>query len=341
MHNLNTQILKDLISIDSPSGMTTEAIAYIEKFFLKLGIKGKITQKGNFIVQTGKNPKIAFAIHVDTLGAMVSGIKKDGTLSFVKVGYPILPSFEASYVRVKTIDNKVYTGTLLLNNPSGHVNKEAESSIRTCDSMHIRLDEIVNSENDVRKLGIKVGDYICFETNYTETKSGFIKSRFIDNKAGCFIAMELANSWKSNPKPFPPFELVFSTNEEVGHGGAHGYSPSIETLIVIDMAVIGEGCTGDEFSCSICVKDSAGPYNFEVKKQLVACAEKNKIPYSLDVYPYYTSDGTVALRAGFDHRVGLIGPGVAASHGMERTHLKALTATLDLCKSYLLSLKKN
>jgi putative aminopeptidase FrvX len=156
----------------------------------------------------------------------------------------------------------------------------------------------------------------------------------MDNKAGCYVILEVAKRLRKQRKK-APVELFFSNHEEVGHGGAVGYAPSIRELLVIDMGVVGAGCDGREVSCSICAKDSSGPYDFEFRKTLTLLAEKNNVPFTVDVYPFYGSDGSVALRAGNDVRVALIGPGVAASHGVERTHRKGIEATIQLCLAYI------
>jgi putative aminopeptidase FrvX len=234
------------------------------------------------------------------------------------------------------MNGKEFTGTLLLNDPSAHANNTRETEKRNYNTMHVRLDEEVYSKKDTEKLGVRTGDMICFEPRYREYRNGFIKSRFMDNKAGCYVLFEIARRLKEKKKEVP-VELFFSSYEEVGHGGTVGYAGTIKELLVIDMGVLGEACEGNEVSCSICVKDSSGPYDFNFRKKLVALADKNRIPYKLDVYPYYGSDGSAALRAGKDFRVALIGPGVAASHGVERTHKKGVEATIDLCLAYIRS----
>ena len=324
--------LEQLVNIDSPTGFTAEACKYIFNLLKSYGLKPEYTNKGAVKCALGKNPKLAIAAHVDTLGLIVSGINKNGSLRFSKLGGPSLTSAEGEYVRLITMKGKVYTGTLLLNNPSSHANNTREDAKRNYDTMHIRLDEEVYSKKDVEKLGIRNGDVICFEPRYREYKNGFIKSRFMDNKAGCYVLFEIAGRLKGKNVPV---ELFFSTYEEVGHGGTVGYADSIKELLVIDMGVLGEDCEGNEVSCSVCAKDSSGPYDFNFRKKLVEIAEKKKIPFRLDVYPHYGSDGSAALAAGNDFRVALIGPGVAASHGVERTHKKGIEATINLCLEYI------
>lgn len=326
--------LRELVEIDSPTGFTVDACRYIHDYLKYLGYQPELTNKGAVKCTLGANPTVAMAAHVDTLGAIVSGIQKDGHLKFSLLGGLSLNGFEGEYCRIHTHSGKIYSGTLLLKDPSVHANKDTNSKQRSLESMYIRLDEEVESAEDTKKLGISNGDIIAFDTKYQELESGYIKSRFMDNKAGCFVLMEVARRLKERGKS-APVELFFSNYEEVGHGGTCGYSQTIKELLVIDMGVVGEACEGRETACSICAKDSSGPYDYEFRKKLVDLAEENKLPYEVDIYPYYGSDGSAALRAGNDFRVGLIGPGVAASHGMERTHKKGIEATIDLCLAYL------
>lgn len=326
--------LKELIAIDSPSGYTDNASQYIYDLLKSYGYKPSFTNKGAVRCALGKNPKLAIAAHVDTLGAIVSGIKSNGTLSISLLGGLSLTGAEGEYVKIVTHSGKIFTGTILLNNPSVHANRSKEKTQRSIETMHIRVDEEVYNKEDVEALGIGIGDIVCVDVKYQELSSGYIKSRFLDNKAGCFVLFELARKLKEQGKSVP-VEIFFSNYEEVGHGGTVGYADSIEELLVIDMGVLGDDCEGDEVSCSICAKDSTGPYDYNFRKRLVDLAKKNKIPHKVDVYPFYGSDGSAALRAGNDFRVALIGMGVAASHGTERTHKKGIQATIDLCLAYI------
>lgn len=330
----NYKSLEELVNIDSPTGYTDKACKYIVDELARLGYKAEYTNKGAVKCSLGANPTLAIAAHVDTLGAIVSGIKPNGTLNFSPLGGLLLTSAEGEYVNIITHSGKVYTGTLLFDNPSAHANKSRETEHRTTYNMHIRLDEEVYKKEDVTALGVGVGDIVAFEPRYREYENGFIKSRFMDNKAGCFVLFEIARLCKEKSLA-PPVELFFSNYEEVGHGGTVGYSDTIRDLLVIDMGVLGDACEGNEVKCSICAKDSSGPYDYEFRRKLVQLAESFKIPYAVDVYPYYGSDGSAALRAGKDYKVALIGPGVAASHGVERTHKKGIKATVDLCMKYI------
>lgn len=327
-------ILQKLIEIDSPSGYTHKAAEYIHDLLSRYGWLPEYTNKGAVRCSLGPNPSLAIAAHIDTLGAIVSGIKSDGTLKFSTLGGLALNTAEGEYVRIHTLEDHVYTGTILLNNPSVHANKGSSSQKRSISNMHIRIDEEVTTREEVRQLGIRNGDIIAVEPRYQELSNGYIKSKFLDNKGGCYVLLELARRIKQSEGEVP-VELFFSNYEEVGHGGTCGYSDTITKLLVIDMGVVGNDCEGHERACSICAKDSSGPYDYEFRRDLVQLAEEKEIPHKVDIYPYYGSDGSAALRAGNDFRVALIGPGVAASHGMERTHAKGIEATIELCLAYI------
>ena len=331
---MNYKPLKELVEIDSPSGYTQTAAQFVFEILQGYGLSPNYTNKGAVKCTLGDQPRLSIAAHVDTLGAIVAGINTDGTLRISKIGGLSLNAYEGAYCRVRTMNDKVYTATLLLNNPAAHVNQALNSIQRKIDNMHIRLDEIVTSVEETEKLGIQVGDFICFETHYQELENGFIKSKYMDNKAGCFVLFEIARQVKALNLSLP-VELFFSNYEEVGHGAATGFAPSIQEMLVIDMGVVGENCAGKELACSICAKDSSGPYDFNMRKKLMELAHAQQIPYEVDIYPFYGSDGSAALRAGNNFRVALIGPGVSASHGVERTHKKGIEATIDLCMAYI------
>jgi len=326
--------LKQLVEIDSPTGFTHGAEEYVMNHLRSMGLHPYQTHKGAVKLAFGENPTLAIAAHLDTLGGIVTGIKSNGNLSISPIGGLGLISFEGAYVRIRTMDDKIYTGTFLLNNPASHANKATDTAQRSIESMHIRLDEEVKTKQECEQLGIRVGDFVCFDPRYEELPSGYIKSRFMDNKASCYVLFAIAEHLASKNVTIP-IELFFSNYEEVGHGGSGGYAESVKDLLVLDMGVVGDQCEGSETHCSICAKDSTGPYDYAMRKELTKLAEANGIAYKSDIYPYYGSDGSAALRAGRDFRVGLIGPGVSASHGVERTHKKGIEATIALCLAFL------
>lgn len=326
--------LEQILKINSPTGYTIEVINHVESLFKDSGLILKKTNKGSLLISFDKNPEIVVSGHIDTLGAMVKEIKSDGTIGIAKVGGLELTSFEGEYVTIRNHKGELYRGTFLLNNPASHVNKQINDTKRTIANMSIRLDELVSSDKEVKALGISVGDFIFYDTRFEHTKSGFVKSRFLDDKACAAIMIEMIKEFiKKDYKKKVAF--YFSNYEEVGHGACVGIPDSTKELLVLDMAVIGDGCSGKEDAVSICVLDSSGPYDFTVTNKLRDIAEKNKINFVTDIYPYYGSDGSAALAAGYDVRVGLIGPGVSASHGVERTHEKALDETYKLTKLYI------
>lgn len=332
------KLAKEILEFDSPTGFCFEIINKIEDIVKGYGYKFARTNKGCGVitVEGESNEKtIGLCAHVDTLGAMVRSITPSGTLKFTMLGGPCVPTLDSEYCKIRTRDGKIYTGTFLSTSPSVHVFEDSKSKPRDEKNMEVRIDEEVRSKEDVLKLGIAPGDFIFIDPKTTITKSGFIKSRFIDDKGSVSALLGLLETMKrENIKPKYTLKILISIYEEVGHGSS--YIPSdISELIAVDMGCVGDDLSCDEYTVSICAKDSSGPYDFELTTKLVNLAKENDINYAVDIYPMYGSDVSAALRAGNDIKGALIGPGVHASHGMERTHYKAIENTLKLLLAYL------
>ena len=266
---------------------------------------------------------------------MVKQIKSNGRLLVSPIGGLVASNVETENVRVYTRDNKIYEGTFQLANASSHVNRELNTKERTFDTVEIVLDEKVNSKEDVKKLGISVGDFACVEPRAHITSSGYIKSRFLDDKLSVATLLAYATYLKENNiKLDKKVYFLITVYEEVGHGGS--YIPSdVTEAISVDMGCVGEGLECDETQVSICAKDSGGPYDKTIVDKLVKAAIKADADYAIDVYPYYGSDVEVTLKAGYDIKHSLIGPGVYASHGYERSHVDGVYNTLKVLKAYL------
>lgn len=330
--------IKELLLCHSPSGYCHEVMDEIKEKVEALGYCFEQTQKGCGIIHVKgeSNEKvIGLSAHVDTLGAMVRSITGSGTLKFTSIGGPILPTLDGEYCNIRTRDGKTYTGTFLSTSPSAHVYEDATTKKRDASHMEIRLDEQVHTKEDVEKLGICNGDYIFIDPKTVITPSDFVKSRFIDDKASVGILLTLLHHLKTQQiTPAYDVKIFLSTYEEVGHGSS--YIPEdITEMIAVDMGCIGEDLSCSEYQVSICAKDSAGPYDYGMTTKLIELAKHNGLDFAVDIYPMYGSDVVAALRGGHNIKGALIGPGVHASHGMERTHYKGLENTLSLLYAYI------
>lgn len=331
------QTAKQLLGADSPSGFTDRAAAVAVEIAEGLGYRTRRSRKGSVIIEVpGREPgkKIGLCAHIDTLGLMVRAITADAQLSITRIGGPILPTLDGEYCKIYTREGKVYTGTILSLSPAAHVYEDAKDRPRNEETMAVRIDEKVKTAGDVRALGIEVGDYVCFDPKTVVTESGFLKSRFIDDKGSAAILLTLLKGMKdAGTKPRYDTEIVFTVYEEVGHGGAT--FGDYDELLAVDMGCVGKDLTCTEYQVSICAKDSAGPFDYRMVSRLVELAKAHGVDYAVDVYPFYSSDAAVAWKSGLDTPAALIGPGVHASHGMERTHFDGMKATLELVSLYL------
>jgi putative aminopeptidase FrvX len=331
---MSLRSIKNLIDIPSPTGFTDDIIAFIHKELSHLDYHFTTTYKGSLIVSTVANPELMIMGHIDTLGGMVSEITEKGTLRVSQLGGYPPNSFEGEYVTVHTMSGEKIRGTFLVDNPAAHVNKDVKATERIMANMHIRLDAVVKNKKDVLGLGISVGDFIVYDPRMELTETGFLKSRFIDDKACSGIMLDILLKEHDKLKK-AKVGFYFSNYEEVGNGCPAGVPDSVKDVLIADMGVVGDGVAGEETKVSICAKDTAGPYDLQLRKKLETLAKENNIAYTIDVFPYYSSDGTALLRAGRDVRVALIGPGVSASHGVERTHQEGIEATRQLIMSFI------
>ena len=328
-----------LLAIDSPSGFTAKAALWVKEAFENLGFSARLTRKGGVLVDLGGADEadgLMLAAHTDTLGAMVAQIKGNGRMKLTNLGGMRPENGEAENVRLYTRDGRVYEGTLQLCNASVHVNPDYKTAKRDFDTCELVLDEDVTSAGDTRKLGIEVGDFVCFEPRTRRTASGYLKSRFLDDKLSVGILLGFAKYLSDNAITLPRKAYVHVTvYEEVGHGGAASVPAGVTEAISVDMGCVGDGLSCTEKQVSICAKDSGGPYSYEVVGKLIEAAKKTGADYAVDVYPFYGSDVEATLNAGFDIRHGLIGPGVYASHGYERSHIDGVYNTLKVLCGYL------
>ena len=328
-----------VLAIDSPTGYTGKAAQWVKEAFEKLGFAATITTKGGVLADLGgENTEdgLMLAAHADTLGGMVASIKGNGRLKLTKLGGMNANNAETENVRVYTRSGKIIEGTCQLCNASIHVNADYDSVKRSWDTVEIVLDEDVRSADDAKKLGIEVGDIVCFDPRTKRTDSGYLKSRFLDDKLSVGILLGFAKYIADKGITLPRKTYVHITvYEEVGHGGSGSVPAGVTEAISVDMGCVGDGLNCTEKQVSICAKDSGGPYSYEVVGKLIDAAKKTGADYAVDVYPLYGSDVEATLRAGFDIRHGLIGAGVYASHGYERSHIDGVYNTLKVLCGYL------
>ena len=327
-----------VLAIDSPTGYTAKAAQWVKEAFSALGFAATITVKGGVLVDLGgadANDALLLAAHADTLGGMVAEVKGNGRLRLTNLG--VNPNNgETENVRVYTRGGAVIEGTCQLCNASLHVNSNYNDTKRSWDTMEIVLDEDVRSAADTRTLGIEVGDIVCFDPRTKRTASGYLKSRFLDDKLSVGILLGFAKYLADNKiTPARKVYVHITVYEEVGHGGSASLPAGVTESISVDMGCVGDGLQCTEKQVSICAKDSGGPYSYEVVGKLIDAAKKTGADYAVDIYPGYGSDVEATLRAGFDIRHGLIGAGVYASHGYERSHIDGVYNALKVLCGYL------
>lgn len=333
------EFLVGLLNTPSPTGDTEKAMDYVIQAVRDLPLTANRTLKGGLVLTwpgDAAGPR-ALTAHVDTLGAMVRKIKCNGRLQLTPIGGFDWHSIEGEGCHVATADGTLIRGSILPKKASVHIyGNEARELERKPENYEVRLDARTESRTETEALGVNVGEFIYIDPR-VEVTDGFVRSRYLDDKAGvaCVFAALLALH-RAGLVPRYRLDVLISNYEEAGHGGSVGIPADVQELVTVDMAAAGEDQNSDEFSVGICAKDSGGPYHLGLRRHLERLAAEHDIPYKVDTYPYYGSDGEAAWRAGADLKVALIGPGVDASHAYERTHWDSIEATARLIVAYLL-----
>jgi putative aminopeptidase FrvX len=335
------EILKKLVETPSPSGYTKEVMNVISSFLDELNVDYIQTNKGAIVATipgADNSKQRLLTAHTDTLGAMVKEIKSSGRVKLSLIGGFSWNAMEGESCFIHTSSGKKIRGTILLHQTSVHVYKNSGSIERNADNIEIRIDEKVFSKEDTSKLGIDVGDFVSFDPRFEQTESGFIKSRHLDDKASTALLLILMKNIVSTKIQLPyTTHFYISNNEEIGYGGNSNIPSEVVEYIAVDMGALGDGQTSDEYTVSICAKDSSGPYHYGLTRHLVDLAKEHNIDYKLDIYPFYGSDASAAIRAGFDVKHALFGPGIESSHAFERTHIDSLKHSASLLEAYVKS----
>lgn len=340
-HDETIDLLKEIVEIPSPSGYTMDVMKRIRSLLAQWNVEHTTTHKGAVIATIqGRNQQQhrLLTAHVDTLGAMVKEIKPSGRLKLSLVGGFKFNAIEGENCLVHKADGSTVSGTILLHQTTVHVYKDAGTAERNADNMEVRLDEKAFSKEQVQSLGIEVGDFVSFQPRFEATPSGYVKSRHLDDKASTALLLQLVKHLSETGEELPyTTHFYISNNEEIGYGGNSSIPAETQEYIAVDMGAIGDGQESDEYTVSICAKDSSGPYHYGLTRHLIALAQENAIDYKVDIYPYYGSDASAAISAGHDVKHALFGPGIEASHSYERTHTDSLKAAAALLHAYVLS----
>ena len=324
--------LQAISAIPSPTGMTGECAAYLMAELTRLGFEPQLTRKGavRCVVSKGPHPVLVCG-HIDTLGCVVRAVKPNGRLRYSKIGGWNDNAIENENVTIHTRSGKTFSGTVQSVHASRHVWSDITREERNDQSLEIVPDEDTHSAAETAALGIRAGDMVSFDPRFVLTESGYIKCRFLDDKASVALMLQLARDIaEGRLRPIRRVTLFFTVYEEIGHGASTLGSEDAEDILAVDMGCVGDDLEGRETRVSICAKDAAGPYDWDLTNELIARAERLGLDYAVDVFPSYSSDAATALKAGLDARFACFGTGVFASHGYERTHLRGMDATLRL-----------
>ncbi|MGN6339083.1 osmoprotectant NAGGN system M42 family peptidase [Mycobacterium sp.] len=330
-----------LLQTPSPAGRTDAVMQVIGDIFDHFGVPFKLTRRGALTAELpGESATIdrALVVHSDTIGCMVRDLKDNGRLKIVPVGTFSARFAEGARVRIFIDDpDEFITGTVLPLKASGHALGDAIDTQPTdWEHVEVRIDRKVSSREDLVRLGLQIGDFVALITSPELTADGFIVSRHLDGKAGVAIALALAKNFSENKVVLPHRTTIMVTiTEEVGHGASHGLPADVAELVSVDNAVCAPGQHSIEDGVTIPMADLHGPFDYHLTRKLCRLAHEQGIKFARDIFRFYRSDAAAAIEAGANTRAALVGFGLDASHGWERTHIDSLEAAYNLLHAWL------
>ena len=339
------RVMLRLLEIPSPSGRTDHVMQLIGGELRELGIEFEMTRRGALLGEITSTRADAAAdraivVHADTIGCMVRELKENGRLALVPVGTHSARFAEGARVTIFSDDvegDYKHTGTILPLKASGHrFGDEVDEQGVGWDFVEVRVDEVAGSRGDLERLGIQVGDFVAIDAQAVVTPSGFVNSRHLDDKAGIAAALGAFKAILDHRIEVPvTAHLLVTIAEEVGLGASHGLDADVAELVSIDTSVVAPGQASSEHCVNVAMQDSTGPFDYHLTRHLIDLCRVHGVQHRRDVYKYYRSDAASALEAGLNTRAALIGFGIDASHGHERTHLDGIRSTAELVALYL------
>ncbi len=333
--------LLELLAIPSPAGFTEAVTRHVCEELERLGVKYELTRRGAIraeIKGRSRGPDRAVVAHLDTLGAMVRGLKPNGRCRLAPIGHWSSRFAEGARVTLFTDEGSV-RGTILPLLASGHAyGDRIDSQPVNWEQVELRLDERIESDDDLRRLGVQPGDVVAIDPQPEITAAGFLCSRHLDDKAGVASLLAALQAIKKHDLELPvDCHPLFTISEEVGSGASGVLHGDVAEMVAIDNAPPAPDQNATEFAVTVPFLDSSGPFDRHLSRRLVELAKAHDVPVVRDVFRYYRCDVASAVEAGSDIRTALAAFGVDASHGYERVHLDTLTHLARLLVAYLRS----
>ena len=335
-------VMVRLLTIPSPSGRTDHVMQLVGEEIAALGMPFDLTRRGvlraELMGEDGDAPDRAIIVHADTIGCMVKRLKDNGRLEVVPIGTHNARFAEGARVTIFVEDlERTRSGTILPLKASGHRwGDEVDTQAAGWECVEVRVDEVVDSAEDLAALGFNVGDFVAFDASPVITPAGYVNSRHLDDKAGIAAALGAFKALIDHDVVLPVnAHLLVTIAEEVGLGASHGLDADVAEMVSIDISVVAPDQASTEHTVNVAAQDSSGPFDYHLVHRLAGLCRHHGIDHRRDVYGYYRSDAASALEAGAETRAALIGFGIDASHGYERTHLDGIRRVAELIAVYL------
>lgn len=333
--------LLDLLAIPSPCGFTDEIVRYVSRCLDDIGVDYQITRRGTIravLEGNGDAPARALVTHMDTIGAMVRGIGDNGRLRVAPIGHWSSRFAEGTRVTVFS-EKSAHRGCFL---PTVNWGTSRDAGVEQVpvdwDHIELRLEESVFDADDVRALGIEIGDFIALESHPEVLENGYVVGRNLDNKAGTAAVIELLRKLVESGDPLPQNTyVIFTVTETIGAGMGRAVLPDVSELVTVDFASTRSTEKSPFKRVTLASGDASGPYDYHLTAHLRRIAEHFDVPYQQRHLKAFHSDAASALIAGHDVRTAVLAYAGDASHSVERTHVDSLVNIVRMLQFYVTS----
>lgn len=333
--------LLELLAIPSPCGFTDEVVHYVGNVLDDIGIDYDLTRRGTIRARLrgrAGGPARAIVTHVDTIGAMVRYIRDDGRLLVAPIGHWSSRFAEGARVTLFS-EHGAYRGCLLPTLDWGVSRDQGVERVPLdWDHVELRLEEAVFNAEDVRRLGIEIGDFIALDSQPDVLENGYIVGRSLDNKAGTAAVLEfLRHAVADDIDVTHDTYVLFTVTETTGGGMGNAILPEVSELLTVDFESVKPTEKSPFKRVTLASGDASGPYDYHLTEHLHQLAVAGDIPLQQKYLQAFHSDAAAALVAGHDVRTAVIAYAGDASHSVERTHIESLTNVVRMLEAYAVS----
>lgn len=264
---------------------------------------------GNSFAAVGeeRRPRVMLAGHMDEIGLQVTHVDEDGFLYVDGIGGwdPVVLVGQ----RVRILGREGDVDGVLGRKPI-HLMKDEEKK-KVPEFRDLWVDVGASSRDEVRELGVRVGDPAVLAPGFLRLAGDRIVSRAVDNRVGAYVVLEALRLLGRGAPSHAGTVAVATVQEEIGYSGggarsaAFGLEPDVALVVDVtfatDVPEVNKKELGDHEIGGGPVLSRGSATHPLVFERLVEVAEAEEIPHTIQAAPRATrtdADGIFLVRSG-------------------------------------------